>query len=586
MPQITLTIDGRSVEVPEGATILDAANKLNIPVPNLCHMPKTLLQPLNNPAACRVCVVEVEGRRNLAPSCSTPAENGMVVHTNNMRVFNARRTVLELLISNHPKECLMCAKSGECRLQSLADRFAIRRSPYDDGLKSNYYKDSSFSIVRDMNKCIRCRRCVTVCNEFQTCGVLSAVHRGFDAVMAPAFDMNLLDSVCTNCGQCVMVCPVGALVENDHSWKVLDLLANPGDKVVIVQTAPSVRAALGEALGFPIGASVTGRMVAALRRIGFHYVFDTDFAADLTIMEEGHEIVDRLTRHLAGDESVKLPILTSCCPAWVKFFEHHFSDLLDVPSSAKSPQQMFGAVAKNYFAEILNIPRERLVVVSIMPCLAKKYEAARPEFSVNGNPDVDIVLSTRELARIIRLMNINFHSLPEEDFDAPLGESTGAAVIFGATGGVLEAALRTAVEVVTGKELEKIDFEAVRGLDGVRTAEIPVGDLKLKVGLAYSLGNARKLLERVREGEPFHAIEVMACPGGCVGGGGQPYYHGNIHTIEKRAAALYQEDLNKPLRKSHENPYIKQLYEKYLGKPLTGKAHELLHTRYFARPRA
>ncbi len=586
MSQIFLTIDGRSVEVPEGSTILDAANHLSIAIPTLCYMRKTQLRPLNNPASCRVCVVEVEGRRNLAPACSTPAAEGMVVHTNNMRVFNARKAVLELLISNHPKECLTCAKSGECRLQALADRFAIRSSPYENGLKSNFPKDHSHSIVRDMNKCIRCRRCVTVCNESQTCGVLSAINRGFDAVMAPAFDMNLVDSVCTNCGQCVMVCPVGALVENDHSTKVLDILANPGDRVVIVQTAPSVRAALGEALGLPAGTSVTGKMVAALRRIGFKYVFDTDFAADLTIMEEAHEILDRLTRHLGGDTSVKLPVLTSCCPGWVKFFEHHFSDLLDVPSTSKSPQQMFGAIAKSYFAERLGIPREKLVVVSVMPCLAKKYEAARPEFSTDGNPDVDIVISTRELARLINLMNISFNNLPDEEFDAPLGESTGAGVIFGATGGVLEAALRTAVEAVTGKPLDRIEFENVRGLEGVRVAEIPVGDLRLKVGIAYSLGNARALLNRVREGEPFHVIEVMACPGGCVGGGGQPYYHGSIKTIQKRVEALYLEDESKPIRKSHENPYIKELYERFLGHPLSEKAHKLLHTHYFARPSA
>ncbi len=584
MPDIKLTIDDREVTVPEGATILDAANLLSIPIPTLCFMHDTPLQPRNNPAACRVCVVEVEGRRNLAPSCATPAAEGMVVRTHTMRVVNARRTMLELLISNHPKECLMCAQSGECRLQELADLFAIRRSPYEEGLKSDFPKDASHSIIRDMNKCIRCRRCVTVCNEGQTCGVLSAVHRGFDAVMAPAFDMNLLDSVCTNCGQCVMACPVGALVEHDHSWKVLNLLSNPGDKVIVVQTAPSVRAALGEAMGYPAGTSVTGKMVAALRRIGFKYVFDTDFAADLTIMEEAHEIVDRLTRYLAGDKTVKLPVLTSCCPGWVKFFEHHFADLLDVPSTAKSPQQMFGAIAKSYFAERLGVPRDKLVVISVMPCLAKKYEAARPEFSVDGNPDVDIVISTRELARLIGLMNINFADLPDDDFDAPLGESTGAGVIFGATGGVLEAALRTAAEAVTGKPLDDVDFNAVRGLDGIRTAEIPVGDLTLKVGIAYSLGNARKLLNRVRAGEPFHVIEVMACPGGCVGGGGQPYYHGSIKVIEKRAGVLYREDLGKPLRRSHDNPYIKELYGKYLDHPLSEKAHKLLHTHYFARP--
>jgi NADP-reducing hydrogenase subunit HndD len=376
---------------------------------------------------------------------------------------------------------------------------------------------------------------------------------------------------------------VGALVEKDHTWSVIEALADP-DKVVVVQTAPAVRAALGEDLGLPAGTLVTGKMVSALKELGFNYVFDTDFAADLTIMEEGSELLDRLTRFLAGDKKVKLPIMTSCCPAWVKFFEHQFPDLLDVPSTAKSPQQMFGAIAKSYFAEQLGIPREKMVVVSIMPCLAKKYEAARPEFSVNGNRDVDIVLSTRELGRLIKRSNIDFGSLPDTDFDRPMGESTGAAVIFGATGGVLEAAVRTAYELATKQELPKLNFSELRGMEGVRVAKIQVGDLTLQVGIAHELGNARKLLEMVREGkEQFHAIEIMSCPGGCIGGGGQPYHHGDESVLKKRTEAIYREDANKPLRKSHENPHVLELYEKFLGKPLGEKSHQLLHTHYFKR---
>jgi NADP-reducing hydrogenase subunit HndD len=582
MSMLKITVDGKQTEVPQGSMILDAANKLNIDVPTLCFLKMEELAVNNMAASCRVCVVEVEGRKNLAPACATPITDGMVVKTNTLRVLNARRTVLELMISDHPKDCLVCSKSGECELQDMSEKFAIRDVPYE-GVMSTYRKDISNSIIRDMDKCIMCRRCETMCNDVQTCGVLSGVNRGFGAVVAPAFEMNLADSVCTNCGQCTAVCPVGALVENDHSWKVVQALADP-DKVTVVQTAPAVRAALGEDLGVEPGVSVTGKMAAALRKLGFDHVFDTDFAADLTIMEEGSEFLDRLTRFLDGDKSVKLPILTSCCPGWVKFFEHQFPDLLDVPSTAKSPQQMFGAIAKTYYADILGIPREKMVVVSIMPCLAKKYECARPEFAVNGNPDVDIVLSTRELARLIKRMNIDFANLPDEDFDAPLGESTGAAPIFGATGGVIEAALRTAYELATGQTLEKVDFEAVRGMEGIRAAEVQVGPHTLKIGIAHELGNARKLLEKVQSGESeFHAIEVMACPGGCIGGGGQPYHHGDMELLKKRTQVLYDEDAGKKLRKSHENPYIIELYEKFLGKPLSEKSHHLLHTHYFKR---
>lgn len=582
MSMLTITIDGKTTQVPEGATILDAANTLDVSIPTLCHLNLGEMKVLNRAASCRICVVEVDGRRNLAPSCATPVQDGMVVKTNTIRVLQARKTVLELLLSDHPKDCLSCAKSGECELQDLAERFGLREVRFS-GEMSRYRRDISPSIIRDMDKCIMCRRCETMCNEVQTCGVLSAVNRGFNAVVAPAFEMNLEDSVCTNCGQCVAVCPVGALVERDYTWDVVEAIADP-EKIVLVQTAPAVRAALGEEFGYPAGTSVTGKMVAALRTMGFDYVFDTDFGADLTIMEEGSEFLDRLTRFLGGDKSVKMPIMTSCCPGWVKFFEHNFPDLLDVPSTAKSPQQMFGAIAKSYFAELIGVPREKMVVVSVMPCLAKKYECSRPEFKVNGNPDVDFSITTRELARLIKQMNIDFVDLPEEDFDDPLGESTGAAPIFGVTGGVLEAALRTALELHTGAPLERVDFTEVRGMEGIRTATIPVGDLELKVGIAHTLGNARKLLEMVRHGEmEFHAIEVMACPGGCLGGGGQPYHHGHVETLKKRAQAIYQEDAGKTLRKSHENPYIIDLYEKFLGKPLSEKSHQLLHTHYFKR---
>ena len=579
---ITLKIDNREISVPKGTTILEAARELGIDIPTLCYMNLKDLCIKNAPASCRICVVEVDGRKNLAPSCATRCENGMNVHTNTMRVLNARRTVLELMLSDHPSDCLVCAKSGSCELQAVAIKLGIREIPFQ-GTQTEYKVDLSPSIRRDATKCIYCRRCEMMCNDIQTVGALGAVNRGFDSVVMPAFDQALQDSECTFCGQCVAVCPVGALTELDHTNRLIKDLANP-DKTVIVQTAPAVRAALGEEFGLPAGTSVTGKMVAALRKLGFAKVFDTDFAADLTIMEEGTELLGRLTAFLNGDKDVKLPIITSCCPGWVNFFEKQFPDLLDNPSSARSPQQMFGAIAKTYWAEKMGIKREDLIVVSVMPCLAKKFESERDEFRTNGDPDVNYSISTRELAALIKQTNINFMQLENEDFDAPLGESTGAAVIFGASGGVMEAALRTAYEVHTGKTLDNVNFEGVRGIENLKEATIDVDGFELKVAVAHSLGTARKLMNELRAGKsPYHAIEVMACPGGCIGGGGQPLHHGDSARIKARAKALYSEDTEKNFRKSHENPYIISLYEEFLGKPMSEKAHHLLHACYFNR---
>lgn len=580
---VTLKIDKHTVTVPEGTIVLDAAKKVGVDIPTLCYINMEGTAVKSNPTSCRICVVEVEGRKNLAPACATACTEGMVVHTSSTRVLNARRVVAELILSDHPNECLVCPKSGKCELQKLAQRFNIREMPFEGGELSQRTKEVTAAIVRNMDKCILCRRCENVCNNVQTVGALGAIKRGFNTMISPAFGKNLAESECTYCGQCVAVCPTGALSEHDYTNRLLDDLADP-DKTVIVQTAPSVRAALGEEFGLPAGTLVTGKMVSALRELGFKKVFDTDFSADLTIMEEGAEIIDRLTHFLKKDKLVRLPILTSCCPAWVNFFEKQFPDMLDIPSTARSPQQMFGSIAKTYWAEMMGVPKEKLVCVSIMPCLAKKYECSREEFKKNGIPDVDYSLSTRELAELIRKANINFNSLPDEDFDQPLGESTGAGVIFGATGGVLEAALRTVYEVYTKKKLPNLDFTEVRGLEGIKKATIDLNGFPLHVGIANGLGNARRLLEEIRSGKSeFHVIEIMACPGGCIGGGGQPQHHGNVEILKARTAAIYREDLQKPLRKSHENPFIIKLYEEYLGKPLSEQAHKLLHTHYFNR---
>ena len=580
MSLINIKINGKELQVESGTTILQAARKIGIEIPTLCYMNLHDLGIEHNPGGCRICVVEVEGRRNLAPSCVTKVWEGMEVKTHTMRVLNARKTVMELILSDHPFECLTCAKNGTCDLQKLAQDLGVREIHYE-GEQSTYKEDFSPAIIRDMDKCIMCRRCETMCNEVQTCGVLSGINRGFESVVAPAFEQDLIQSPCTFCGQCVAVCPTGALTEQDHTNKVIRALADP-TKTVIVQTAPAVRVALGEEFGMEAGSIVTGKMVSALRRIGFDKVFDTDFAADLTIMEEGTELLGRLSKHLAGDKDVKLPILTSCCPGWVNFFEHQYPEMKDIPSTAKSPQQMFGAIAKTYMAEKMNVKREDLVVVSVMPCLAKKYESQREEFAVDGTPDVDFSISTRELAHLIKQSLGDIKDLPDEDFDKLMGQSTGAAVIFGNTGGVIEAACRTAYEIQTGKKLEKVEFEQLRGFEGVRSAEVDFDGLKLNIGIAHGLGNARKLLDSIKNGESeFHAIEIMACPGGCIGGGGQPLHHGNSDIIKARAAAIYKEDEGKEIRKSHENPEITKLYDDFLGQPMSEKAHHLLHTEYF-----
>lgn len=574
---VKLTINNRDVEVPAGSTILEAAKKLNIKIPTLCHMDLHDLKMVNQAASCRVCVVEVEGRRNLAPACATPVFEGMVVRTDTVKSIKARRTVVELLLSDHPQDCLMCEKNTDCELQSLAADLGVREVRYK-GAQSSYPMDtSSKSIVRNMDKCILCRRCETVCNEVQTVNVLSGIGRGFETVVGTSFDLPMHETACTFCGQCIAVCPTAALTEVNNIPKVWDAL-NDKSKFVIVQTAPAVRVALGEEFGMDPGTVVTGKMATALRNLGFAKVFDTDFAADLTIMEEASEFVHRL------QHGGKLPILTSCCPGWVKFFEHQFNDMLDIPSSCKSPHEMFGAIAKTYLAEKLGVKAEDMVVVSVMPCVAKKYEAARPELANEEMKDVDLVITTRELAQMLREAGVDFSSIEDGEFDNPMGESTGASVIFGATGGVIEAALRTAYEWLTKETLENVEFTALRGFDGIKEATVNINGDDVKIAVSHGLGNARKLLEAIRAGEAdYHAIEIMACPGGCIGGGGQPYHHGDIEILKKRTEGIYSEDRSKVVRKSHENESIKKLYDEFLGEPYGEKAHKLLHTHYVKR---
>ncbi|MCT4562851.1 MAG: NADH-dependent [FeFe] hydrogenase, group A6 [Maledivibacter sp.] len=576
---VTITINDQKLTVPKDITILEASNKAGIRIPTLCHLDLHDLKAVNQTASCRVCMVEAPGRDTLVPACVTKVHEGMEIRTDSLRAIKARRMAVELLLSNHPNECFTCPKNMECELQSLAHELGVRDIKWA-GEKMKFPKDvSSGAIVKDANKCIMCRRCETMCNEVQTCGILSAISRGFNAFVGPAFNIPMVESSCTYCGQCVAVCPTAALTEVNHTDKVWEALNDP-DKYVVVQTAPAIRVAIGELFGMEPGTIVTGKLATALRRMGFDAVFDTDFAADLTIMEEASELIHRL------EHGGTLPMLTSCCPAWVKFIEHQFPELLDIPSTCKSPHIMMGTVVKTYYAEKMGIDPEKLVVVSVMPCIAKKAEAKRPELTKDENDNVDIVVTTREFGYMLKEAGIDFVNLPDSDFDNPLGESTGASVIFGTTGGVIEAAIRTAYDWMTGEDLEKVDFTQLRGMEGIREATVKINDMDIKIGIAHGLGNARRLLEDIRDGKShYHAIEIMACPGGCIGGGGQPYHHGNDEIVKKRQQAIYKEDKSKKLRKSHENPEIIKLYEEYLGKPYGHKAHELLHTHYEARER-
>lgn len=577
MENVTIKINGVQISVPAGSTILEAARMAHIKIPTLCF-----LKEINEIGACRMCVVEVKGAKSLVAACVYPVSDGMEVWTNTQKVLDSRRKTLQLILSTHRKECLSCVRSGNCELQQLCHELKVDdENKYAGEMQQSMVDDSAPHMIRDNSKCILCRRCVGVCENIQGIGVIGANGRGFSTYIGQAFDMGLAQTSCVSCGQCIAVCPTGALTEKDSTDQVFAAIADP-TKHVFVQTAPSVRAALGEEFGMPIGTNVEGKMVAALRRLGFEKVFDTDFAADLTIMEEAHEFLDRV------QNGGVLPLITSCSPGWVKYCEHYFPDMTENLSSCKSPQQMFGATLKTYYAQKAGIDPKDIVSVSVMPCTAKKFEIGRDDQDAAGVADVDISLTTRELARMIKRVGLDFTELPDETFDDPLGESSGAGVIFGATGGVMEAALRTAVETLTGESLTSLDFTEVRGTQGIKEASYNVAGMEIKVAVASGLGNARTLLNKVKSGEAtYHFIEIMGCPGGCVNGGGQPQQPASVRNFTDiralRAKALYDQDAAMPIRKSHENPSIQRLYKEFLGEPGSHKAHEILHTTYVKR---
>ncbi len=575
MNKVCVTIDGISLYVPENYTILQAAKEVNINIPTLCF-----LKGINEIGCCRMCLVEVKGAKSLQAACVYPVSDGMEVLTHTPKVMEARKVNLELILSNHNSRCQTCSRSWmDCELQALANKLSVETVRFE-GEKKLLPLDIGPSIVRDPNKCILCRRCVSVCKNVQTVGVIDLVNRGFNTRVAPPFGMSLSDTPCVNCGQCINVCPVNALHEKSDIDRVWEAIYDPG-KHVIAQTAPAVRAALGEAFEMPVGTLVTGKMVTALKMLGFDKVFDTDTGADLTIMEEGTELIDRIR------SGGKLPLITSCSPGWIKFCEHNYPDMLDNLSTCKSPHQMFGAILKTYYARKNNIDPADIVVVSVMPCTAKKYEAARPELKTEGMPDVDIVLTTRELSKMIYDIGIEFPELGDSDFDSPFGNASGAGVIFGSTGGVMEAALRTVSDLLTDRSADNIEYEEVRGLEDIKVAAIQIGDLKLRAAVAHGLGNARKLMEAIRAGEQFHFVEIMACPGGCVNGGGQPLQRSDFRNWTDyrvlRTKGLYREDRSSYIRKSHNNPSVKKIYKEFLGAAGGSKAHELLHTHYTPR---
>ncbi len=576
MEMVNITIDTRKIQVPRDYTVLQAAKFANIAIPTLCF-----LKDINEIGACRMCVVEIKGARSLQAACVYPVSEGLEIYTQTPVVREARKVTLELILSNHDKKCLTCVRSRNCELQKLSEELNIKDIRFEGDAPKHPLDDYSPSIVRDPNKCVLCRRCVNMCKNIQTVAVIDTNERGFNTIVGSAFNETLNEVPCINCGQCITVCPVGALREKDDTDKVWAALANK-DLHVVVQTAPAVRVALGEEFGMPIGSRVTSNMIAALRRLGFAKIFDTDTAADLTIMEEGTELLNRIKN------GGKLPLITSCSPGWIKFCEHNYPEFLDNLSTCKSPHEMFGAVLKSYYAEKTGIDPAKIYVVSIMPCTAKKFEAQRSELASSGYPDVDVVLTTRELARMIREAGIDFTELPERHFDDPMGEASGAAVIFGATGGVMEAALRTVADLLEGKSLDNFEYTAVRGVDGIKEATVEAGGMKIKAAVAHGTGNARKLLDKIKKGEAdYHFVEVMACPGGCVNGGGQPIQPSQVRSWidlrAERAKAIYEEDKNLPVRKSHENKKMMKLYEDYFDHPGSHKAHELLHTHYIQR---